>query len=324
MSAETPEFRHPEKIDENARVPNLEEQLRVVVQLGKETWENAPSEKRQEAWTAYIKCIDDYRTAGGLKPFNSLGDSFVSIPATNMMEVPAQSAIEEALKNGRADILMEIFANEQKQAKEQQAWASLNAWEKAKRIPGVNFAAGVAGGAGEIAHGVALIANEGRKALGFTSSWQEREAAKKTLSLVAKSLGNLGHLAAAIGRKSEYEASFQEMGDTTGYVMGKHYFDVATALLGGAAVKAAIGGTSKAGVETAVRTAAEAAIVENMASAMGAAAIADTAQGVAEKGIMAALKRLPKAAGYEAKKIVEHGTKESAKEAAKGMTQAGE
>ncbi|MBI2639100.1 hypothetical protein HYW83_05940 [Candidatus Peregrinibacteria bacterium] len=317
--------------------PTLEKQLAVIMRLGKAAYDAAPSEKRAELWRAYITCTDKFREAyGGLPPFSEAWTSY-------------KHQISSAMEHEDPVWLLRVFKKEKEDYARPRKF-----WEKVKRIPGVNFVAGIFGGAAELGSGVATLANEGRKSLGVFASEEEQRQAQQVMGAVGESLKHLDELAAGFLRSGEYaESIHQEGGATTGYVLGKHYFDVALMLIGGGVAKDAVKRTGEAAAASA-RSAAQKAIEAATDAAATAARVAEkpavgevlTAAGavgirtliaeeagagtarqvVARAGELAAQgsRKAARAAGHAGKEVAKETPKEAAKEVAKHTPHAAE
>lgn len=317
--------------------PTLETQLAVIMRLGKAAYDEAPSGKGPELWKAYIACIDKFREAyGGLPPIGETSSSY-------------KFQIGDAMNHEDPAWLLRLFAKE----KEERA-RPRKIWEKVKRIPGVNFVAGIFGGAAELGGGIATLANEGRKSLGVFASEEEQRQAQQVMGAVGESLKHLDELAAGFLRSNEYAESIRrEGGVTTGYVLGKHYFDLALILIGGGAAKEAVKRSGEAAIASARSAAQKAAEAVGDAAAAAARAAerpamreAITAAGaigvrtfiaeeagagtarsaVARVGELAAQgsRKAASTAGHAGKEVAREAPKEAAKEAAKHAPHAAE
>lgn len=308
----------------------LEKQLAIVMRLGKEAYNKAPPGKGPELWQAYIACIDKFReTYGGLPPMKDAPSSYTF-------------QMSDAMNHEDPAWLLRIFVKEKEDYERPRKF-----WEKVKRIPGVNFVAGIFGGAAELGSGVVTLADEGRKSIGIFASEKEQQQAQQVMGAVGESLKHLDELAAGFLRSGEYAESIQkEGGATIGYVLGKHYFDVALMLIGGGAAKEAVkqsgeaAATAARGVlkkaaevagdtaATVARTAEKPAVGEVL-TAVGAVGvrtlIAEGAGEGAAKQMVARLgelttegsKKAARTAGHVAKEAVKEGPKEAVKEIAK-------
>lgn len=193
-------------------VPSVGEQLALICEVGKMLRMIAPTDREKIAfWEVYKKCIDDFRGAYGLPPFEKARSTY-------------KFQIGKAMERGDADALMRIFDEEKKEYAKPPFY---------KRIPGFNFLFGVAGGAGETASNLYELGKQGVKAA--TGDEQAREMLKR----VGRSFLELDKVLAAVTRKDEYAKSIQEGGEETGYVLGKSAFDLASAILTGGAAGAA-------------------------------------------------------------------------------------
>lgn len=301
----------------------LEQQLSIILRLGKRAYSEAPSEKKRELWKAYIDCVDKFREAyGGLPPIDKAWSSY-------------KMQIGDAMNQANSTWLLRIFAQEKREyAKPRKLW------ERIKRIPGVNFVAGIFGGAAELGSGVITLANEGRKSLGVFASKEEQQKAAQVMGAVGESLKHFDEMAAGFIRSEEYAESIKEGGTTTGYVLGKHYFDLALILIGGGAAKEAV----KRSGETAAASAREALKKATDAASNAAAAAARTAEpsgarealtaagavgvrtliaeeaGVSTTATRQGIRQAARAAGHAGKEVTKEGPKEAFKETAKRTT----
>ncbi len=311
-------------------IPTLEQQLDVMLRLGREAKYRATTrEQKAQVWEATLACINDFRQAyGGLPPIQEASTSYAVWINDSINQGKDAIYILNIFKKEKADVATPSYVKHMEQLK-----------RTVGTIPGVNFLAGVGAGAIELVGGAGTLANEGRKAAGVGANETEQEESKRVLGAVAASFMNLGHIAAALLRTEEYKESIaKDGGETTGFVLGKHYFDVASALLGGHAVKEVLGlgaAGTKMATETgsaAVRTTMEAGEVgiqavgkEALATTAVAGAVVagvDTLEGGVGGGIKGVIRRFTEKVGEEAgqvaKEIAREAPKEGAKEAAKG------
>ncbi|MFA6521893.1 MAG: hypothetical protein WCT53_05950 [Candidatus Gracilibacteria bacterium] len=315
-------------------IPTLAQQLDVMLALGrKASYEANTREQKSQVWEATLGAVNEFRKAyGGLPPIQEASPTY-------------SIWINDSINQGRdGQYILNIF---KKEKAERGTPSYIKHVEQLKRtvgtIPGVNFVVGAGAGAIELVGGAGTLAGEGLKAAGVGANETEQQESQRVLVAVAASFKDLGHLASVLLRTEEYKESIaKDGGETTGFIMGKHYFDVASALLGGHALQGALGIGASGGKmaaeagSAAARTAAEAGEVGIQAvgkEALAATAVAgatvvgtEAFEGIGGGGLKGVIRRFAAKVGEEAaptakeamREVAREAPKEGAKEAAKG------
>lgn len=180
----------PEKA---AQLPSCQEIMQTILDPNRMVRQQISSDKKAEAWSVYTQCIDDFRKGyANLPPLKDTSGLFVN-RITAIMTQPGAKVSE----------MIKIF-DEEREVQERSA----KFWEKVKRVPGVNFVAGIFGGGAELAHGFGTLLNEERKALGIGVTTQEQMQSVRVLDNVSNSLLHPMELLKSMGRVDEYDTAF--------------------------------------------------------------------------------------------------------------------
>lgn len=192
--------------------PAVKDQLRLILDLGKGMHDVALSDQKPAVWNAYIRCVNDFRSA------------YANLPPINDTSMIFKRRIGDAMERRDAGALLRVFAEERSERAKPPIW---------QRIPGLNFIFGAGAGAKELAKGVGELGKQGFNAV--AGSPEEKAHARHVLASVGKSLMDLNQIVATVTRKEEYAQSIRDNGETTGFVLGKSAFDIASAILSGGA-----------------------------------------------------------------------------------------
>lgn len=291
-------------------IPNSAAQLKIIMALGQKAYKEAPRDKREEAWNTYIECLNDFRRGiGNLPPLNKIGAAYAL-------------RYNDAVARGDAEAFMRTCRDEKAVAEKPNAL-----WNKIKRIPGVNVAAGVVAGAVKFAGAMGGLFNTERKALGIGATKTEQNEALDTLAATSDSIFHLigtvdgwKELGGSLIRGEEWKEVGKDP-DKAGYAVGHNVFDIATVILTGGGSKLAAKMAEKTALTTAEQIARAGAKASLEVTEIAAKAGVAGGKELAESGIKKVIHKVAHAGSHAGEEAVKEVIKHTGHEEGEGAPQ---